>query len=319
MVSCGKDDSPDRNLYEIAMSNSNLSTFVAAVESANIDIKGLYLDDKSGVYDDPSKKYTVFAPTNAAFDALFASLGVAGIEDVDAATLTYFIQYHLVEGDKRSAFFTSEGSGYLATMAPETKSGSLTPNPLSMYFDAEGGTTLNGDVEITRSNGATNGVLHVIDKVIEFPSVYTFINIDPELARFKEALTALNSNGVTYDGIDDPLGSTYTVFAPNQQAFGQYLTDNGQTSFTGINSSTLQNDIETNIRSSQVIILSQFDNGDVITTSSGEDLDVSVQNVLGGSKVTLTDEKGKTATILSPNIQAANGVIHITDIVLRPN
>merc|ERR1711879_113876 len=42
--------------------------------------------------------FTVFAPTNAAFEALFEELEVGGLDDLDATTLANVLKYHVVEG-----------------------------------------------------------------------------------------------------------------------------------------------------------------------------------------------------------------------------
>ena len=51
--------------------------------------------------------FTVFAPTNAAFEALFATLEVNGVEDLDVETLTAVLLSHVVEGNVVAADVSS--------------------------------------------------------------------------------------------------------------------------------------------------------------------------------------------------------------------
>ncbi len=82
-----------QNILEIAISNPDFSTLVAAVVKADL------VDALDG-----PKRLTVFAPTNAAFDALAAELGFAdGMALVDALSaeqLTPILLYHVTNGNR---------------------------------------------------------------------------------------------------------------------------------------------------------------------------------------------------------------------------
>ena len=88
-------------IVEIAASNEDFSTLVAAVQAAGL------ADTLAGEGD-----FTVFAPTNDAFDALFASLGIAP-EDLlaDKPLLTEVLLYHVALGE-----LTSEEVAYLGEL-----------------------------------------------------------------------------------------------------------------------------------------------------------------------------------------------------------
>ena len=103
-------------------------------------------------------EYTVFAPTDAAFAALPAATLQALL--ADPATLTKILSYHVVSGNVMAA-----------DVATSTSLTSLEGQPIQVT--ASGSTVkLNGDTTVTATDVATsNGVIHVIDKVLLPPDV----------------------------------------------------------------------------------------------------------------------------------------------------
>ena len=134
-------------IVDVAAGNPDFSTLVAAVDAAGL------VDTLSG--DGP---FTVFAPTNEAFDALPDGLVEALLlpENVDA--LTAVLTYHVV--------------------AAEVPSSAVASGPVTMVqgedaeIVADGDTlTIAGANIIATDVEASNGVIHVIDAVIVPPSI----------------------------------------------------------------------------------------------------------------------------------------------------
>ena len=99
--------------------------------------------------------FTVFAPTNDAFEMLFNDLGINGVEDLTADQLTPILLYHVVN-DK--------------VMAADVRSGKVSTLNEEAWISIEAnskGVTLDevSNVIITDVEG-TNGVIHVIDRVL---------------------------------------------------------------------------------------------------------------------------------------------------------
>jgi transforming growth factor-beta-induced protein len=139
-----KKGAPEMNVVEIAISDERFSILVEAVSKAGL-VEALSAEGP----------YTVFAPTNDAFEMLFKDLGVNGIEDLSADQLTPILLYHVVSGKVMAADVTS---GKVSTLNEDAM----------MYIDASSkGVTIDkgSDVVIT-DIVATNGVIHVIDKVL---------------------------------------------------------------------------------------------------------------------------------------------------------
>lgn len=126
---------------DIAINNSNFTYLVEAVVKAGL------VETLSA-----SGPFTIFAPTNAAFEQLFADLGVSGIEEISAETLIPILQYHVVSGNILSSDLT-EG-------AVSTLNGDVT-------FALSESVTINGSSEVIATDiQGTNGVVHVIDQVL---------------------------------------------------------------------------------------------------------------------------------------------------------
>ena len=128
-------------VVDIAVSNPDFSILVEAVTKA--DLAGALSAEGP---------FTVFAPTNEAFNALFKELGVSGIKDLTAEQLTPILTYHVVSGKVMS---TDLSNTSVATL-----------NGKKIKIDISNGVKIN-DSNVTAADIAgQNGVVHVIDKVL---------------------------------------------------------------------------------------------------------------------------------------------------------
>lgn len=136
----------DQSIADIATGSDDFSTLVAAADAAGL--VGTLADCEG----DP---ITVFAPTNAAFDALPEGVLDAALADPDGL-LTTVLTYHVVPG----------------TVLAEDVVGLSSAPTLQGEEIAVDGTVLNGSVNIVETDiTACNGVVHVIDGVLLPPSV----------------------------------------------------------------------------------------------------------------------------------------------------
>jgi transforming growth factor-beta-induced protein len=135
------DDTAELTVVEIAVANSDFSTLVEAVS-------------KAGLVDALSAEgpFTVFAPTNEAFDKLFKELGVSGIKDLTAEQLTPILTYHVVSGEVMSSELSNTS---VATL-----------NGQKIKIDLSSGVHINESKVIKADIEGKNGVIHVIDKVL---------------------------------------------------------------------------------------------------------------------------------------------------------
>ena len=123
--------------------SGEFSDLIAAVQRAGL------VDTLNG-----HRQFTVFAPTDAAFGQLFATLGVSSVNDIPVDTLRAVLLYHVVPGRRLSGDVLS--SDRIRTVSK----GFLTP---SVH---DGSVWINDARIVTADVQASNGVIHVIDKVL---------------------------------------------------------------------------------------------------------------------------------------------------------
>lgn len=154
-----------KSIVEIAVSNDDFSILVEALTKAEL-VDALSADGP----------FTVFAPTNDAFESLFKELGVDGVSDLTKDQLTPILLYHVVSGN---------------VMAADVKSGDVpTLNDkagLMVKVSSEGVMINKKSNVVTTDITATNGVIHVVDAVL-LPS-------DGEKKSKKSMKSASNSGG----------------------------------------------------------------------------------------------------------------------------
>ena len=119
------------------------SHLIAAVQRAGL------VDTLNG-----NRQFTVFAPTDAAFDALFAKLGVSGVDDIPVATLRAVLLHHVAPGERFSA-------DVLASTRIRMLDKSFTHPAI-----VNGVPTIDGATIVIPDVNASNGVIHVIDAVL---------------------------------------------------------------------------------------------------------------------------------------------------------
>ena len=137
-----KDDGKGSSVVDIAISNPDFSILVDAVVKANL------AEALSG--DGP---FTVFAPTNDAFEELFSKLGIKGIDDLTAGDLAPILTYHVVAGKVMS--------GDLSNIKVATLN-----EGNSISIEIGDGVTINDSKVVAADIEGSNGVIHVIDKVL---------------------------------------------------------------------------------------------------------------------------------------------------------
>ncbi len=230
---------------------------------------------------------TVFAPTNAAFAAL-------GALPANPA-LTNVLTYHVVDGVALAASLNN--NQVIPTLQTGTVQVRLGP-PLQLVGL---GSTVN---VVATDIVAKNGVIHVIDAVL-IPTAPPLQNISalagatPALSTLTAALTAAKLT-TTLAG-----PGPFTVFAPVNSAFDAVPADQVarllQTGNIAILSKLLRYHVVPG-----TFRAADLTEGQTLTTVEGTTLTISLA---GGARV-------NNANIVTTNIEAANGVVHLIDGVL---
>ncbi|WP_350562551.1 fasciclin domain-containing protein [Psychrobacter sp. CAL346-MNA-CIBAN-0220] len=136
------------NVVQLAQSNPDFSVLVEAVQAAGL----------AGALSNPSAHYTVFAPTNAAFMQVLQETGMTKAQlFANKPLLTKILGYHVISGDM-AMYAKDVKPGNVMTLSKDT----LVVTPQGKLMD-ESGRTAN---ILKTDMAATNGVVHVIDRVL---------------------------------------------------------------------------------------------------------------------------------------------------------
>ena len=304
-ISCDVDDNesysppPLSTITEFAASNSDLSNLAAALSAADGNLLSLL----------NGGNYTVLAPNNWAFEVWLGNNGYTSIDEVPTDILKNILLNHVISGTVRSSDLTTAVSGYTSTNATNTDG-----DFLSMYFSTNNGVVFNGVTTVLNPDiAASNGVVHVVDLLIELPTVVTFATTNPG---FETLVTALTRDDLSEDFVSILSTTTepapFTVFAPTNEAFSSLFSELSIDSLNDIDTATLESTLGTHVVAEANVRFEDLSDGMLITTI-GDDLTISV-----GTGPLLVDLNGRTANIIAVDIQAYNGVIHVIDNVMLP-
>lgn len=142
-----KDDASAKNVVQVAISSKDHTTLVAAVKAAEL------VDALSN-----AGPFTVFAPTNAAFDKLPAGTVDGLLKPEKKDDLTDILQYHVSVGV------------FKPDMLQDGQSiGQVNGGNITITKKADG-LYVNGTAKIIASIPASNGIIHVIDVVLLPPA-----------------------------------------------------------------------------------------------------------------------------------------------------
>ena len=302
VAACGGDDDPVPGTLAQEATGRGFTALVAAADKAGL-VPALSAS---------SSTLTVFAPTDAAFTSLATTLGFASatamVTALDGPTLAKILQYHVLPAKRTAADLVAGGAtqatlytfeGAASTLALNTANGvRITDEVLTQA------TVTTADVP------ASNGVIHVVDKVLVPPGVLNIVQmaqLNPTFSVLVEAVVAANLAGMLS-------GTTpFTVFAPNNAAFTAAL---GELTLTkaqllaspGLAGILTYHVVAGNVRAANVIALPK---PAAVTTVQGSTFTV-------GTTLGITDARARSATLLATDVIASNGVIHVIDKVILP-
>jgi len=253
-----------------------------------------------------SGTFTVFAPTNAAFTTFLSTTPYATINDVPDAVLKEILLNHVIGSVAKS---TDLSTGYIKTLG---KGPSSTTNTLSMFVNV--GTnrvTLNGVSMVTTTDIlASNGVIHIVDKVINLPTIVTHASANPNFSSLVGALTSAGQPDFVF--ILSGIGP-FTVFAPTNNALSALNTELAPTGIAGVSPSNLTKVLQYHVVNGGILANSLMEGQVVQTLQTPQTFTIQLAN---GAKI--KDANNRLSTIIATDVQCANGVIHVLDKVLLP-
>jgi uncharacterized surface protein with fasciclin (FAS1) repeats len=313
IFSCSSDSTSQPTIVGIATSDAQFSTLVTALNRT-----GLTATLNGG------NQYTVFAPTNQAFQTFFTSLGSSvTVDNVDVNVLKSILLNHVIAQEIKSTDLPA--ATYVSTLSPINSS--TNAPTISMFVQKAGLTvTINGGVNrkgavVTSADvDASNGVIHIVNKVIQIPTIVDHVIDNPDFDTLQTVVTsgsggAFGDQSAVLNALSGLTSTAQaTLFAPNNTAFTNATTGTG----FAVNATparvtiVLQYHVTTvgNVRSSQLT------NNQVVPMFTNPIQNVTV--ILGTGTVDIKDTANSLSRVYQADIQCSNGVIHGVNKVLQP-
>jgi uncharacterized surface protein with fasciclin (FAS1) repeats len=267
-----------KNIVETAIAAGSFKTLTAAVKAAGL------VDTLSG-----KGPFTVFAPS----DAAFAKLPEGTVEALlaDKAKLKAILTYHVVPGKltsddvvAKSWLKTAQGQSLMVRTAGE-------------------GVTIDGASIVTADIKASNGVIHVIDTVV-LPRK-DIVDTAKDAKVFSTLLAAAKAAGLV-----DALKSEgpFTVFAPTDEAFKKL--PEGTVEALLKDREKLKAILTYHVVPGRVLSGDLPEGNTAAKTLSGQKVSV-VRSTRGAVTV-------DGAKVITADVVAGNGIIHVIDSVILP-
>jgi len=287
-----------KDIVHVAQGNADLSTLVAALTAGKLVAT---LEGKG--------PFTVFAPTNEAFakipkHTLTKLLG-------NQKLLDQLLEYHVLSGDfSKRVLIGLERSMYLYSFLT-----TLEKEDVIVRTRKPPNSDLNNAIMVNNANvvvadvEATNGVVHVVDKVLVPPNfplalypedIVELSESQPSLSTLVQALVA-GKLTATLSG-----KGPYTVFAPTNDAFAKIPAADLQ--------KLLANPTELDKLLEYHVLAGKFSMRDLMSVLSAKTLEGQNLKVSGSGKVINVND----AKVLKADVEASNGVVHVIDTVLMP-
>lgn len=321
----------ETSVLDLAVEAGQFSTLVAAVEAADL------VETLEG-----EGPFTVFAPTDAAFEAAFETLGITAEELLaDTETLTAILTYHVIAGQAADSQLVSTLDG----QSIETVNGQ------SVQISVQDGQIMIDEATVVSADlEADNGIVHVINAVLLPPDIAEALGVaggedtttttvadettttesmsEPTIAdiviemasadpaEFTILLAAVKAaDPAVLETLSDP-EAELTVFAPTDAAFEAAFEA------LGIAPEDLLADTEGLTDILLYHVLGQVVTSADIAAAGAEE--IPVETALGAELIVTVGDDGtvgfvdQDATVVQADVAASNGVIHVIDGVLLP-
>ena len=265
-------------VYDIVSNSSDHTTLHLAIDTCELD------GALSG-----SGPFTLFAPTNAAFDNLPPGTLTSLLSDLP--TLTDILLHH-VHGDSVMSGMLSDGDIVTTLLGTD----------LTVTIDSSGAYIDNAMITIV-DQIADNGVVHIIDAVLLPPpsnTVYDIVSNSSDHTTLHLAIDTCELDGALSGS------GPFTLFAPTNAAFDNLPPGTLTSLLSDLPTLT---DILLHHVHGDSVMSGMLSDGDIVTTLLGTDLTVTIDAsgaYIDNAMITIVDQI------------ADNGVVHIIDAVLLP-
>ncbi len=302
-TSCEDEDNPadqdQDDILAFVQNDPRLTTLAEALQTGNL-IQTL----------EGNGPFTLFAPTNDAFETFLEDNDLNSVNDIEGITLTRTLLHHMVQDRLTSGQVID---GYIPTLLI----GFSTTNSVNMYVDSRAIAYLNLNANIIEpDNEVSNGIVHIVDGVIPIPTVIDHVSYSDNFTIFIEALsrTDMAINFIDTLSSEGP----FTLFAPNNEAFDQFFNSNNNLNLIeDIPADTLQKILSYHIIPGRNILSTNLDMLQSYETLATDKPIIDIQPD-GSGGLLIEDEQNRVTNVIAVNIQGFNGVVHAINRVLLP-
>jgi uncharacterized surface protein with fasciclin (FAS1) repeats len=272
--------SPTKDIVDTAVAAGSFKTLVTAVQAADL------VDALKG-----EGPFTVFAPTDEAFAKFPPGVVPSLVRPENRDTLVAILTYHVAPGRLTAAMVTElDRIETLNGQRPAVR--------------VDGGSVMIDNATVIAADiKASNGIIHVVDTVI-LPSKNDIVSTAAKEESFNTLTAALRAAGlVSVLKGEGP----FTVFAPNDDAFAKLPAGTVESLLKPENKDKLTSVLTYHVVSG--LVYSADARPGSVETMQGSSLRVSKS----GDSLLVDD-----ARIVTTDIPATNGVIHVIDSVIFP-
>ncbi len=291
------------NIVDIASSSDNFSTLVQAVQAADL------VETLQG-----EGPFTVFAPTNQAFAMLPDGIVEFLLQPENKDLLVDVLTYHVAPGKVTS--------DQLETGTAEALNGDLSIMVSDSNVMVNNSNVIQADVE------ASNGVIHAVDQVLLPEGLTETIQSrmadansqqDSESSQMaaNQTIVGIASNSDNFSTLVQAVQAAdlvdtlqqegpFTVFAPTNQAFAMLPDDLVAFLLQPENKDLLVDVLTYHVVPGKVT-------SDQLETGTVEALGGGISVGISGDRVIVNN-----ASVIQPDVEASNGVIHAVNRVLLP-
>jgi uncharacterized surface protein with fasciclin (FAS1) repeats len=273
------------NIVEVAKTHPDTWVFVRALRAANM------VTSLSG-----TGPFTLFAPTDAAFEKLLTKLGMSMDAFLGARDLKQILMYHILPQTLNTSCLTEAGT-------VRSRQGA-TAFVMTHQLKGRNMVKVNDAWVIESDNLASNGMVHIIDEVLLPPSVYDLAMTQPTTSILADALQATNL------AKDLHRSGPFTVFAPTNGAFGSFIANFNASKEQLLQFTELPDILQFHVVSGQRYLSTDLTQNMSLASLQGRGLKVEIRG---------EDVLVQGAKIVSSDIIASNGVVHLIDRVMLPD
>lgn len=276
---------PYETVVDVAIDNG-FSTLTTAVVTAEL----------LPALTDPLATFTVFAPTNDAFNDLAAALGTDLNGVLGLANLADVLTYHVLGTEVMAS---SINNGDIVSPLSAT-------NTLKLTKTSGGSVYVNQAMVTMADISSDNGLVHVLDAVVLPSETVVDIALDNGFSTLATAVVTAE----LLPALTDPF-STLTVFAPTNAAFDSLASALGIDLNAVLALPNLADILTYHVLDSEVMS-TDISNGDIVSP-------LSATNTLKLTKTALGEVYINQAMVSTANIEADNGIVHVLNAVVLPS